>query len=146
MSCHTRSYSKRLLFQISPLHYIGQQSYCRSTPSLCSTYPIHDRTNGYNGSLWFYQIWDTYFQLKRTWRLLLKKSQNTSTTEAPTNRGLAIPTVKASSTWKSWRRLDSVQTPVGRAILIRLAVSTATPEKSRHWHGTTFSRYSPVHS
>ena len=45
--------------------------------------------------LWFYQIWDTYFQLKCTWRLLLQKSQNTSPTEAPTNRGLAISTMKA---------------------------------------------------
>ena len=95
MSCHTSSYSKRLLFQISPLHYIGQQSYCRSTPSLCSMYPIHDRTNGYNGSLWFYQIWDTYFQIKCTWRLLLQKSQNTPPTEASTNRGLAISEMKA---------------------------------------------------
>ena len=65
---------KRLLFQISPLHYFGQQSYCRSTPSLCSMYPIHDRTNGYNGSLWFYQIWDTNFHLKRYFKDCFLKS------------------------------------------------------------------------
>ena len=85
----------------------------------------------------------------------LHKSQNTWPTETSTNHGLATSTMKGPVPvirGEGWIPLFFVEKvglhaePIGGAILIRLSVSTATPEKLRHWHGTTFSRYSLVHS
>ena len=145
MSCHTRSYSKRLLFQISPLHYIEQQSNCRSTPSLWSSYLFRDRTNGYNGSLWFYQIWDTYFQLKCTWRLLFKSLKILPLLKTPTNRGLATSTMKAQVPvlrGEGWTPLFLVEKVGLRAQPVRGAILNASLCLHSHsWEVETLARH-----
>ena len=98
---------------------------------------------------------DTYFQLKCTWRLLIKSLKILRLLKLLLIVGWQllrwrfkylyfVEKVGLPCSW--WRRLDSVQNPSEGLSWMRLSVSTATPEKLRRWHGTTFSRYSLVHS
>ena len=120
MSCHTRFSVRDFFFEISssslqltavklPVYYFS-----------VIIVSFRDRTNGYNGSLWFIKSGDIFFQLKRNWRLLFISLKTLCLLKTLLIVGWELLrwrvqylyfVEKVGFPWFSWRRLDFVQNP-----------------------------------